>query len=73
MEFVIEKATVRPEGGELQFYCGCGARALVATTVESTIPVFFYVCSKDGHAVTDFGSKEDLAQFQEYWRGRVKN
>lgn len=69
----MDKSRVLLNDGQLQFYCGCGARAELATTAESATQVFGYVCSKDGHAVTDFGGKEDLAQFHEYWRGQLRS
>ena len=71
MEFVVESCKVLLEDGELQIYCRCGARAQIAQSAESGAVVFGYICSNEGHAITDFGSEADLAAFHECWRAKM--
>lgn len=71
MEFLVPKYSIALNGETLAILCECGAPADLSQSAEGGKTVWGYVCSKDGHALTDFVHEGELAAFQRDWRNRL--
>jgi len=73
MQTLTNNCRVVLRNEEIKFFCECGAPAGLAQSAEGAKVVWGYVCSREGHALTDFGNGNELTAFQQEWRSKLTN
>ena len=71
MQLLTNGSRIELVNGEIRIYCECGVPGALARGSEYGKPVWGYVCSKEGHALTDSADTAELDAFKRHLRARI--